>query len=147
MSVETTVHTDEYTIGGEEESLTFADDALIVGDGDHPERILGEDIVDLQIYTEQGLSGFKLLGNIFGCIGVLMGILFIGAISGGFALNIYTLGTVSSSILAFTGLVHYRNMNHNPLDVLVVETADETHRFVSHDAREEFEQVKEQLYW
>lgn len=43
------------------------------------------------------------------------------------------------------GLVYYRRLDHGKLDVLVVETADETHRFIDTDARDEFERIRQHL--
>jgi hypothetical protein len=37
------------------------------------------------IYNEQGLSGFAMFGNIFGAVGVLMGVLSAMVVSNGFA--------------------------------------------------------------
>lgn len=152
MEIETTVHTDEYTVGGDVEPLTVAEDALVVGDTEDAERIHSDDINDVQIYTDRSNGGFTFLGNSFGFVGVLMGALFIRNIAAyGLVVNLFTLGTSSSAVFALIGLFYYRHLdkdtpgNSGKMDVLVVKTTGEKHRFVSHDARQEFVHIQDQL--
>lgn len=140
----TTVHTDEYTIGEDPERLTIADGALVIGDTD-TERIPRDTITDINLYTDRSLSGFTFIGNTFGFVGVLMAVLFVGAVSDGFTADPFTLGTLFSAILGFIGLVYYRRLDHDELAVLVVETANEKHRLVSPEAFDELAEIKERL--
>jgi hypothetical protein len=152
MAIETTVHTDEYTVEGDVEPLTVAEDALVVGGTEDGERIHSDDIDDIQIYTDRTNGGFTFLGNAFGVIGLLMSALFIrGVATYGLVVNISTLALSASAFFAFIGLFYYRHLDKETpgdsgkMDVLVVETTGDRHRFVSHDAREEFGYIRDHL--
>lgn len=88
-----------------------------------------------------------MFGNIFGVVGVLTGVLLALPVSNGFAVNPSTLSTLGSSIHVFFELVYYscEGADSGTFDILAGESSDRTRRFVNADAREEFEQIYEQL--
>ncbi|WP_117369088.1 hypothetical protein [Natrarchaeobaculum sulfurireducens] len=107
-----------------------------------PIEIPHEDITEIRSFTDKSLTGFFLLGHLFLFITFLLTALSIQLIvAGAPLLDVVTIGTYLSTVLAYPTALMFYKMEVGEAHVLRIETSEERFEFITTEDEKKFDRI------
>ncbi|MCU4971152.1 hypothetical protein OB955_00165 [Halobacteria archaeon AArc-m2/3/4] len=145
--VETIVQRDEFTLNADGQPLICTTKSIHYGtESANPIEIPHESITEMRIFIDKSLTGFSTLGHVFLLIAFFLTALSIQLVtSGAPLLDVITLGTYFSTLLAYPSALMFYKMEVGEAKVLRIETPENRFEFISTEDDCGFEDIRAYL--
>ncbi len=145
--IETQAQEGDLILSEAEKQLICTEEAIRYAiDSPTPIEISREDVTETRRFTDQSLTGFSLLGHLFLFIALLLTALSVQLIvSGAPLLDVVTMGTYFSTVLAYPTALMFYKMEVGEAHILRIETPEERFEFITTENEEEFDRIHSEI--